>query len=65
MRGHTPPLSPPQLKDVPVTDEMLASVGAMQLVETVALLSGGPDNGFRRAATAPGSRHQLTPRPAM
>jgi hypothetical protein len=34
------------MKGAPVTDEMLDTVGNMQMVESVTLLSGGPDNGF-------------------
>jgi hypothetical protein len=35
-----------QMKGVEVTDQMMDAVGDMQLVESVTLLSGGPDNGF-------------------
>ena len=34
------------MKGVEVTDQMMDAVGDMQLVESVTLLSGGPDNGF-------------------
>ncbi len=40
------------MKGVEVTDEMLDSVGDMQMVETVTLLSGGPYNGFTCAPSA-------------
>jgi len=34
------------MKGVEVTDTMMDAVSGMQLVESVAMLSGGPDNGF-------------------
>lgn len=52
-----------QMKGAEVTDEMLSAVGDMQLVESVTLLSGAPDNGFTcapRAASSPLPLRALT-----
>jgi hypothetical protein len=34
------------MKGVEVTDDMMDAVSGMQLVESVTLLSGNPENGF-------------------
>ncbi len=51
------------MKGVEVTDEMMDAVGDMQLVESVTLLSGGPDNGFtcEHGNTSSPARRRLTP----
>lgn len=69
-RRHTTLTPAPQVKDAPVTDDMLAAVGDMQMVETVSLLSGGPDNGFTCVRSPPLSfracpRARPSQRPAL